>query len=84
LYGGLSMNRKTHDAEDAFQTTFLILVRRAMSVRGSEGGWLHAVAYRVACRLRARRARRPAQQREALEVPQPDIRSPLSDHGPSK
>jgi RNA polymerase sigma factor (sigma-70 family) len=63
---------RVHDVEDAFQATFLILVRRAKSVRGSVGGWLHAVAYRVACRLRARLARHPEQARELLEVPQAD------------
>jgi RNA polymerase sigma factor (sigma-70 family) len=44
-----------HEAEDAFQATFLVLVRKAGSVRvdGSLGRWLYAVAHRVALRARS-------------------------------
>jgi DNA-directed RNA polymerase specialized sigma24 family protein len=45
-----SILRDEHAADDAFQATFLVLVRRARSVwvRDSIGPWLHQVAHRVA------------------------------------
>src|SRR5262249_19278134 len=44
-----------HDAQDAFQATFLVLVRKAGSIRkrDSIGSWLFGVAGRVASRARA-------------------------------
>jgi RNA polymerase sigma factor (sigma-70 family) len=57
-----------HDAEDAFQATFLVLAKRARSIREPEllGNWLYGVARKTAQKSRARRARwRKQTEREA-------------------
>jgi len=58
-----------HDAEDAFQATFLVLVRKAGSIRveGSVGRWLFGVATRVAARARANGQRRRGRERSGLD-----------------
>ncbi len=60
------------DAEDAFQATFLVLARKAGSIRKqtSLGSWLHGVAYHSAECLRAKTKRRIAHERR-LNAPPP-------------
>ena len=57
--------------EDAFQATFLVLVRKAGSIRDRDvlGTWLHGVARRVAVRARVNARRRRAREREGSKWP---------------
>jgi RNA polymerase sigma factor (sigma-70 family) len=56
-----------HEAEDALQATFLVMVRKARSIRGQAalGCWLHRVAYRVAVHANVESARRRREERSA-------------------
>ncbi len=59
-----------HDVQDAFQATFLVLVRNARSIRNREtvAGWLQSVAYRVACSARSAANRRRFHERNYAET----------------
>jgi RNA polymerase sigma factor (sigma-70 family) len=67
------------EVEDAFQATFLTLVRKAGSIRDGDAlaGWLHQVAHRIALQVRAERGKRSAREEalvgEPLAVPCPDV-----------
>lgn len=54
--------RNAHDAEDAYQATFLVLARRARSIhkKDSLGSWLHGVAFRMSSNLKKAMARKRA------------------------
>jgi RNA polymerase sigma factor (sigma-70 family) len=69
----LRIVRDPHHAEDAFQATFLVLCRKARSIRrqDSVAGWLYQVAARISLKLRA------DSQREApLDNHVPDVSAP--------
>lgn len=55
------------DVEDAFQATFLVLLRKARTLDGSRSlaGWLYAVAQRVVRKAREQSARRAQKENEA-------------------
>jgi RNA polymerase sigma factor (sigma-70 family) len=87
-----------HDADDAFQATFLVLVRKAHTLgrRDLIGPWLHVVACRTARKLRANLARRHRRERPLTDLdypvtidrePNSDLRAVLDealDHLPQK
>src|SRR5262245_29721661 len=67
-----------HDAEDAFQATFLVLVRRAASIASREllANWLYRVAYQTALNARAAAAQRRARERQVTRMPEPVAAEP--------
>jgi RNA polymerase sigma factor (sigma-70 family) len=62
-----------HDAEDAFQATFLVLVSKASSLRSPAmlGNWLYGVAYRTALHARTSSLKRRAKEAEVTPRTQP-------------
>ena len=80
--------RSEHDAEDAFQAAFLILARKAHTVRGGEslGAWLHRVAYRASVRasIEARRRRLKEEEAATLAARNPPGRPPTGSPGSTR
>jgi RNA polymerase sigma factor (sigma-70 family) len=71
------MLRNHHDAEDALQATFLVLVRRAASIAPREMvvSWLYGVAHRTALKARALAARRSVREAQVTTMPEPEAAS---------
>jgi RNA polymerase sigma factor (sigma-70 family) len=65
--------RNYHDAEDAFQATFLVFVRKVASIASRElvANWLYGVAHQTALKARATAARRKGRERQVTEMPEP-------------
>jgi RNA polymerase sigma factor (sigma-70 family) len=63
-----------HDAEDAFQSTFLVLVRKAADVPSEAvANWLYGVARQTAIRLRATAAKRRRRETQVVNMPEPTV-----------
>lgn len=62
--------RQEQDAEDAFQAAFLVLARKAGSIRRRQAlpGWLHQVAFHIALKARRQNQTRQAREREARNM----------------
>jgi RNA polymerase sigma factor (sigma-70 family) len=75
--------RHSQDAEDAFQATFLVLVRKAASIATPErlANWLYGVAYNTALKARAAASRRRRREKQVTEMPEPAMaeQEPWSD-----
>jgi RNA polymerase sigma factor (sigma-70 family) len=66
--------RNHHDAEDAFQATFLVLVRKAADVPGQAvANWVHGVARQTAVRLRATAAKKGRRETQVVNMPEPTV-----------
>jgi RNA polymerase sigma factor (sigma-70 family) len=68
------------DAEDAFQATFLVFLRKAASIRSREllANWLYGVAYQTSRKVRQSAAKLPM----PLPTPEPPLVAPDDTFGP--
>jgi RNA polymerase sigma factor (sigma-70 family) len=67
--------RNVADAEDAFQATFLVLVRKARSIRkrGAVANWLYGVAHHTALKARIMNRKRRSKELAAGTAPKPQV-----------
>jgi RNA polymerase sigma factor (sigma-70 family) len=74
--------RDEHDAEDAFQATFLVLARKASSIRlrSTVSNWLYGVAHNTALKAKAMKRKRRAKEHEAGMMPKPETRDEVRQH----
>lgn len=65
-----------HDAEDAFQASFLVLIRKATSIMPRElvGNWLYGVAHQTALKARAMARKHRARERQVVEMPEAAVK----------
>ena len=74
VWGVCSRLLNHHDAEDAFQATFLVLVRKATDVpRQAVANWLYGVARMTAVRLRATATKRRRRETQVVNMPEPTM-----------
>jgi RNA polymerase sigma factor (sigma-70 family) len=71
-----------HDAEEAFQATFLVLARKGASIKSRHlvGNWLYGVAQQAALQARRINARRRTRESQVANMPEPAICEPDSWH----
>jgi RNA polymerase sigma factor (sigma-70 family) len=64
-----------HDAEDAFQATFLVFIRKASSVtpKSMLANWLYGVAHQTALNLRTSVLKRKGREQAMANVPEPTV-----------
>jgi RNA polymerase sigma factor (sigma-70 family) len=69
------------DAEDAFQATFLVLVRKAASIASKElvANWLYGVAHQTALKANATTAKRGAREKQVTTMPEPVLEPEHAD-----
>jgi RNA polymerase sigma factor (sigma-70 family) len=74
--------QREQDAEDAFQATFIVLMRKAASLSRPKllGNWLYGVAYRIASKIRSANFEQRMREAPMIDLPAPDANDGVSWH----